>query len=123
MLFLLTVALLQAGPTPCPTASRPAEPPSLVVQAVDSTWLPLPGMQVTVTPGKAGGVRHTGTTEKNGFAEFWLPRQAEYSVEVESPGFKRKRVKGVTIGPVLEYTSTAYVQVQLRVENPKTTID
>jgi hypothetical protein len=70
MLSLVAALLIQASPVPCPTASRPREPPSLVVQAVDSTWLPLPGMRVTVTPSEARASRHISQTKRNGFAEF-----------------------------------------------------
>ena len=121
MVPLLAALLLQAS-DPCSVATVP-QPPSLIVQAVDVTWLPLPGMQVTVTPTKPVGTAVVSKTEKDGFAEFALPRDAEYSIEVEAPGFKRKRVKGVKIGPVLQYTSTAYVQVQLQVAPPEEILD
>jgi hypothetical protein len=80
-------------------------------------------MHVTVTPNQPAGPRRTGATKGDGFAEFWLPRNAEYSIEVESPGFKRRRIEGVMVGPVLEHTSTTYVQVQLQVDSPKVTIE
>jgi hypothetical protein len=121
MLVLLVTLLLQAS-VPCPVQAS-SEPPSLIVQAVDTTWLPLPGMQVTVTPTKPRGTPIVADTKRDGFAEFALPRNAEYAIEVVSPGFKRNRVKSVRIGPVLEYTSTAYVQVKLQVEAPRDIID
>ena len=121
MALLALLLLSQAAASPCIASPAPVEPPSLIVQAVDSNWLPLPGMQVTIIPSR--GTKCIAQTKRDGFAELWLPRNAEYSIEVESPGFKRKRVKSVKIGPVLEYTSTAYVQVQLEVASPKMTIE
>lgn len=123
MLSLVAAFLLQASQVPCSSPTPNPEPPSLIVQAVDSTWLPLPGMRVTVTSTKPGGHRQTSETKREGFAEFWVPRDTEYSIEVAAPGVKRTRVKRVIIGPALEYTSTAYVQVQLHVDSPKVTIE
>jgi hypothetical protein len=121
MLVLLVTLLLQAS-VPCPVEAA-AEPPSLIVQAVDTAWLPLPGMRVTVTPTSPRGTPIVADTKRDGLAEFALPRNAEYAIEVVSPGFKRTRVKGVRIGPVLRYTSTAYVQVKLQVHVSREVID
>jgi hypothetical protein len=115
--------LSQAVAQPCTPSPPPADATSLVVQAVDATWLPLPGMAVTITSPTNKRQKHTSMTKRDGFAEFWLPRGAEYTIEVGSPGFKSKRIKDVHIGPVLEYTSTAYVQVQLQVAAPREIIE
>jgi len=80
-------------------------------------------MRVTVTPTKVAGTRWAGTTNGVGFAEFRLPRDATYSIEVESPGFKRRRIESVIIGPPFESTPTAYVQVQLQVDGPTVTVE
>jgi hypothetical protein len=95
----------------------------LVVQAVDTLWLPLPGTEVTITASASSQAKYKGVTMSDGFAKFWLPRGAEYSVEVAFPGFKKKRVKKVSVGEILRYTATAYVQVQLQVAVPKESVD
>jgi len=80
-------------------------------------------MQVTVTPTGGGAAASVGDTKREGFAHFWLPRNAKYTVDVQAPGFKRKRVKNVHIGPPLLYTATAYVQVKLKIAAPKEIIE
>jgi hypothetical protein len=119
LLFLL----LQAAAQPCIPESSPVDAPSLVVQAVDTLWLPLPGMEVTITASADSRAKHKGVTMSDGFAKFWLPRGAEYTVEVVSPGFEKKRVKDVLIGRIWKYTPTSYVQVQLQVASPKEPIE
>jgi hypothetical protein len=101
---LLLLALGQAG------GAHPGVPPALVVQVVDPLRLPVPGIRVTVVPapGSPSTVARTG---RLGFAEFWLPRGAEYSIEVQHPSFRKKRIDHVRIGKS-ELSPTAYVQIQ-----------
>src|ERR1044072_1347306 len=94
-----------------------------LMPAVSGVFSLLPGMRVTITSSKSPGSRHTGETAKDGFAEFWLPRDTEYSIEVVSPGFKRRHIRRVKVGGALQYTSTAYVQVQLQVGSPKVRVE
>jgi hypothetical protein len=92
-------------------ATRPGGPPALVVQVVDPLWLPMPGIHVTVTQAAPGTESRAARTGRLGFAEFWLPHGAEYSIEVHHPDFKKKRIEHVRIGKS-EMSPTAYVQLQ-----------
>lgn len=122
-MWMLAALLLQAGPSPCAPSPHPVEPPSLVVQAVDPLWLPLPGMEVTISPHEGRSASKAARTDRNGYAEFWLAREAEYSVEVKSPGFKTKWMKSLRITGRSEASPTAYVQFQLELAGPFVTIE
>ena len=73
---LVLILLLQAVAPAMPTQIRKT-PPTFVVQVVDPAWLPVPGAEVTVQT-KSGKVpAQTMRTGKDGFAQFWLPAEAE----------------------------------------------
>ncbi len=97
--------------------ARPEGPPALVVQVVDPLWLPMPGIHVTVTQAAPGTESRVARTGRQGFAEFWLPRGAEYSIEVHHPSFRKKRIEHVRIGKS-EVSPTAYVQLQFELREP-----
>ena len=120
---MIVALLLQASPTPCTPTPRPTEPPSLIVQTVDPLWLPLPGMEVTITPRGGRGAKSAANTGKDGYAEFWLAREAEYSVEVKSPGFKRKHLRSLQITKSSEASPTAFVQFKLELSGPFVTVE
>lgn len=107
--LLLTLMFAQAGGAP---SGVPAgSPPELVVQVVDPLWLPMAAIKVVVVAASSGE-QQVGRTGPRGFTEFHLVRGAEYSIEVRSPGFKRRLVEHVRIGKS-QVSPTAYVQVQL----------
>jgi hypothetical protein len=91
---LLLLVFLQATNSCCATP-EPAGPPTITVQAVDPYWLPVPGVEITVTPARKGGKAVKATTDSRGVARFWLEPQAEYTVEARLEGFKTRRIKGV----------------------------
>ena len=108
---LLLHALTLAVSCVCGQSGRPA---SLVVQAVDDLWLPLPSATVTVRrPGQKEPYRET--TDLDGFACLAIPGEGEYTVEVGLEGFRSRSIKGVPVrggrGGALPY-----VQVQLSVD-------
>ncbi len=107
-LLLFAMAQAAGSGAEAPTGG----PPALIVQVVDPLWLPMPGIPVAVIPAASGAEQRVGRTGQKGFTEFWLPRGAEYSVEVHSRGFKKKRIEHVRIGKST-VSPTAYVQVQL----------
>lgn len=122
-MWMVAVLLLQAGPAPCAPTPRPSGPPALVVQAVDPGWLPLPGMEVSVALKEGKGTKNVAQTNRDGYAEFWLAREAEYGVEVRAQGFKSKRLKSLRIGKASDPSPTAYVQFQLELAGPFVTIE
>jgi hypothetical protein len=94
--WIALLLLIQTQPAECAPPARPDAPPALVVQVVDPLWLPIPGADVTVV-GKSGAGQMVSKTGREGYAEFWLPREADYAVEAALVGFKAKHVKGVHI--------------------------
>jgi hypothetical protein len=121
-MWLLLLLLLQTNAAPCPPSAVPTGTPSLVVQVVDPLWLPIPGAQVTVKPLSGKGRQESGRTDSDGYAKFWLEREAEYSVDVAATGFKNKRLKRLHIGKVSGSHDTAYVQLKLDLKGPSVTI-
>jgi hypothetical protein len=121
--WIVALLLTQPQPAPCAPPPRPDAPPALVVQVVDPLWLPIPGAQVTVVAEEHGSGRMTSTTGREGYAEFWAPREAEYAVEARLVGFKPKRVKGIRIGKQSDASPTAYVQIQLALAGPFVTVE
>ena len=110
-LSLLFRALTVAAACVCPQSERPA---TLVVQAVDHLWLPLPGATVTAhLPGQKESYREP--TDRDGFACLAIPAGGEYTVEVTLEGFKPRSVKGVPVrgGPE---ASLPHVQIQLSLD-------
>jgi len=119
-MWILAIFLLQVTTSPC-ASIQPVrtDPPTLIVQAVDPGWLPLPGIEVTLQPKK--GKPETARTSSEGQARFWVPQDAEYSVELKYPGFKTVRIKKVHLGTSTPF-STAYVQAQLHIAGPFVTV-
>jgi hypothetical protein len=111
-MWLLLGLLLQTAAPATQAPSPPPDPPALVVQAVDPMWLPIPGIRVLVRS-RDGGVDRWVQTNRLGFAEFSVPRDAEYEIEASHPGFKTAHLKRVRIGRLVQGTPTAYVQLRL----------
>ena len=119
--LLVVLAQVQAGE--CVSPAKPEGPPALVVQVVDQLWLPIPGALVRVIPASASGERREVRSGREGYAEFWLPSEAEDTVEASLEHFKAKRVKGVRAGKPSNASPTAYVQLQLVFSGPTITIE
>jgi len=121
-MWILFLLLLQVGSIPCSPPEIPKTPPSLVVQIVDPAWLPIPGVEVTVQPVESAGAPQLGRTDPEGYARFWLPASAAYSVQARpSYGFKRSRTK-MWLGKWSPPSPTAYLQLRLKLSGPGVTV-
>ena len=108
---LLMLLAAQAGGA---AQAQPEGPPALIVQVVDPLWLPMPAIQVVVTPDGAEGQEQQRRTGQKGFTEFWLAKGAAYTIDVHARGFKKQRIEHVRASKS-EVSPTAYVQVRLEV--------
>jgi len=108
----LIFVLLQASQC-CAVASQEG-PPTITVQTVDPLWLPLPGVNITITPRTKGARNATAVTDARGIAKFWLQQGAEYAIEGRLEGFKAGRVKSVRT--VSAPHNDFVPQVQIRLE-------
>lgn len=109
---MISLLLVQAAPSQAPPP-RPSEPPVLVVQAVDPRWLPIPGAEVAVAPRGGKGAPMVVRADKDGYAEFWMARETEYSVKVSVIGFKPSKTQSIRISSATTSSPTAYLQLQL----------
>lgn len=111
MSSFLLAAMLVASPSCSPTATSPAV--TLIIQAVDQLWLPIPDAAVSVKR-SAGSVRtFESTTGKHGFACLELSEEGVYSIQVKRNGFHTARMDAIEINPSPYLPH--YVQVPLRV--------
>jgi len=61
-------------------------------------------------------------TDKDGYAKFFAPGDADYDIEVEAYGFKRGRLNRVHLFKPSGSSSTAYVQLKMSLLGPGTTV-
>ena len=124
MWMLLFLFFMQTNSNPCQGSPALTQSPSLVVQVVDPVWLPVPGAEVTLKPlgGDAQLKSHRTETDKDGYARFFVPSDADYSVEVKLYGFKREQLKCVHLVKTSGSSAPAYVQLKLRLSGPGTTV-
>jgi len=122
MWMFLFLFFIQANSNPCPPPAQ--SPPSLIVQVVDPVWLPVPGAEVSLKALPTGAKSKSMRTEtdKDGYARFSVPGDADYSIEVKLYGFKRERLKRVHLLKTSGSSAPAYVQLQLRLSGPGTTV-
>lgn len=116
-LFLFFVQASPANPSRTQAASpTQTQLPSLIVQVVDPNWMPIPSAKVTVAPlgGNSQQKPSHAETDKDGYANFSVPRDADYAIEAESHGFRRGRVSPVHLFDMSGPSSAAYVQLRLR---------
>jgi hypothetical protein len=96
-MWMLVAFLLQVTVSPCASAPPTrTDPPRVVLQTVDPGWLPLPGVEVRLKPKK--GKPEVALASNDGQARFWVPRDADYSIEVKLTGFKTVRIKTAHLG-------------------------
>ena len=118
--LMVAVAAFQGAPcTPTPKSTSPA---TLTVEVVDENWLPLPGAEVTVTAQDRGRESWRAITGGDGAAGFPVSRPSKYIIEAYVYGFKKRRLKDVTIGVVTGEPTAARVQVRLIMSGPKITV-
>jgi hypothetical protein len=113
MWLLLFLLFFQASPSPCQTPPPPAEPSTLIVQVVDPNWIPAQGIEVTVKSVTGNARPNSDYTDKDGYAKFFVPVDADYSVEAKWPGFKNARLKGLHLFKGTGAHPTVYVQLRL----------
>jgi hypothetical protein len=124
MWMLVFLFFFQTGSNPCQASPGQTPPPSLIVQVVDSGWLPIAGAEVTIKPLRedARTTSDGKKTGKDGYAKFFAPGDADYSVEVEMYGFKRERLNHVHLVKRSGSSSAAYVQLKMSLSGPGTTV-
>ena len=124
MWMFLFLFFMQATPNPCQSSPALTQSPSLIVQVVDPVWLPVPGAEVTVKPLRRDTQLKSNRTEtdKDGYARFLVPTDADYSIEVNLYGFKRERLKCVHLFKTSGSSAPAYVQLKLSLSGPGTTV-
>ena len=125
MWMLLFLFFFQAGSNPCQDSPAQTQAPSLIVQVVDPGWLPIAGAEVTIKPLREGAQTTSNgkKTGKDGYAKFFAPGDADYSVEVEMYGFKRERLNHVHLVRLSGSSSAAaYVQLKMSLSGPGTTV-
>jgi hypothetical protein len=124
MWMFLFLLFFQTGPNPCQDSPTQTQPPSLIVQVVDPEWLPIPGAEVTIKPpgGDAQTKSDRKATDKDGYAKFFAPGDADYAVEAEKYGFKRARLNRVHLLKPSGSFPTAYVQLKMSLSGPGTTV-
>ncbi len=124
MWLLLFLFFTQANPNPCQGALTQTQSPSLIVQVVDPNWIPIPGAKVKAKPLEGNGKLKSSQadTDKDGYAKFSVPGNADYAIEAELYGFKRGRVSPVHLFKASSSSSPAYVQLKLQLAGPGTTV-
>jgi hypothetical protein len=124
MWMVLFLVLAQLAANPCQPSSTQSKAPSIVVQVVDPNWLPVPGAEVTVKPmeSKTAVKRDQEDTDKDGYAKFFVPGDADYEIDAALYGFKPEQLKGVHLFKTSGASTPAYVQLRLRLSGPSTTI-
>jgi hypothetical protein len=74
LLLMSPQVVSDSGPCNRASVTEPAEPPRLIVQVVDPSWVPLGGAETTVywtrNRKKVSQVAHT---MDDGDAKFWIP--------------------------------------------------
>jgi hypothetical protein len=60
-------------------------------------------------------------TDTVGYACFWVSQDQEYSISVTQQGFKHEVIKGIYLGTSTG-TSTAYVQIKLKLSGESATV-
>ncbi len=124
-LLVLSLAFLSSASARRPSAQTPA-PPFVIVQAVDSEWLPLPGAVVQLRERRGTRTGYKATTNADGFASFRFdppdPQQV-YDISVTMAGFKDGEIKNVRFGSCSgDCWLSRYVQLRLVVAGPEFTI-
>ena len=98
------------------------ERPSLVVQVVDSAWLPLPGLTVLVMSTSSCSSQNTSVrasvrTDSTGSAQFNVAGQVVYVVGIKKEGGFGTEPVCVHLTRQSEDRPTAYVQLRAKATN------
>jgi hypothetical protein len=124
-LLVLSLGFLSSASSRHLRAEAPA-PPFVIVQAVDSMWLPVPGAVVQLRERGRTGTAHKATTDADGYASFRFDppdAQQSFDITVTMAGFKDGELKDVRFGVCHgDCSLSRYVQVRLAVAGPAFTI-
>jgi len=95
-----------------------AESPDLVVQVVDSGWLPIPGIEVTVKRERNGAPAQKKSTDREGRASFKAEygKGTSYRISAAGPGFVTTVKEHVVLGTQTPTQVAAHVQLQVAVK-------
>jgi hypothetical protein len=107
-----------------------AQEPRLRVQLVEPGWLPVPTVNVQITPmssclasARTTGPALTAMTDRSGYASFQSLDQAYYRIQVSDQGGWASIRRRIRLGPKSsDALPTAYVQLQLKLAGPFTTV-
>jgi hypothetical protein len=106
-----------------------ADEPRLKVQLVEPGWLPVPTHNVQITPvsscsrsARTTGPSLTALTDRSGYASFQSLDQAYYRIQVSDEGGFASSQRCVRLSPKSDDFPTAYVQLQLKLAGPFTTV-
>lgn len=86
---------------------------TLVVQAIDRLWLPIPDASVVVTSKGEEARSSRGVTNKRGFACFALSSPGDYSLKVDRNGFNDEGLPTLVIHA--SAYGAQYVQLKMNV--------
>ena len=120
LVITMTAALLQIPGSAA--APKPATPATPIVEVVDPDWLALPGTEVVVTSQARRRQSWHAVTDEDGSAPFSVGRPGKYIIEVTLPGFKRRRLKNVSIDVASATPMAARVQLRLTMADPSLTV-
>jgi hypothetical protein len=121
-IFLCLLFLQSSAASPSP-ATPPPGPPSIIVQAVDQDYLPVLGATVTVTALANKSQSVSARTGDIGSAEFFVPADADYLVEIKMQNFKVSRLKHLHLSKPSTPRGTAYVQLVMKFSGVTVTVD
>jgi hypothetical protein len=115
-ILVLPIALLVSGGVTFTRAQTPT-PPFVIVQAVDPTWLPVPGAVVQLRERLGARTSFEATTNAEGLAMFrFAPPDAQqaFDISVTMAGFKKSEMKNVRFGTCSgDCQLSRYVQLRL----------
>jgi hypothetical protein len=124
-LLVLSLGLLLSASSRHVRAQTPGAP-FVIVQAVDSMWLPVPGAVVHLRERSRAGTAHKATTNADGYATFRFDppdAQQSFDITVTMAGFREGELKDVRFGLCHgDCSLSRYVQVRLAVAGPAFTI-
>lgn len=125
MWIFLFFLLLQSNPAPC-QMSTATEQPSMVVQVVDSNWMPIHGADVNVETlaGRVPRVSNHTHTDDAGYAKLFALPESDYSIDVKIEHFQDGHIKLLHLFKGPSGTYTAYVQLRLEIgKTPPTVVN
>jgi hypothetical protein len=122
MWLFLFVAFFVLNPEPSQVSVVPAPRPPLIVQIVDPAWFPIPGAEVRVETVGRDAQANSCRTDGDGYAKFFVPVDADYTIKTSFAGFKNGHVKRIHLFKPIATAPSAYVQLRLEVSGSGTKV-